>query len=111
MSTGTIFVRLIDPSLRLASGDDPGDFLCVPTLAPYVPGGLVAAGSVIEVPADIGGTPPTWRACTAVDTAPADPWTRYRDGVNGREIWDFGTGLLAQDTLWQSYVTPETEGM
>lgn len=84
---------------------DPNGARIVPILANYGLPTLVQQGETIDVPDEVAGRAPAWRAATDEDHAQGP---RHMDHVNKRftperalEIEDLGTGLLAQLGVWE----------
>lgn len=82
--------------------------LVVPVLEQYGLDSYVPNGSVIDVPAEVAGSEPRWRVATDEDKI-GDPVTGSaalvkflptREHAGKLEVWDLGTGLLAQTDLW-----------
>lgn len=97
----TVTVRLIDPAMA------PEEIRIVPALAgtPDCPDGLVTAGQVLRVPADVAGRAPFWRPVTAAEeAADVSRFFEYRGGYDddSREVHDLGDGLLAQVGVWEA---------
>jgi hypothetical protein len=85
-------VQLVDPTL----GKDDGKI--VPSLVSYGLPEYVAAGEIIDVPAEVAGRGPHWRAAAEGDDL---GFMETRTDDDGKvTVHDLGNGLLAQLGMW-----------
>jgi hypothetical protein len=89
-------IQLVDPAL----GKDGGRI--VPALGDL----FVAAGEVIDVPDDVAGAGPRWRAATPDDDLSFMETHHDDDPKVGTTVRDLGHGLLAQTDIWARAAEP-----
>jgi len=95
-------VRLIDPDP--SPGSDERHARVVPVLHTAGLDEYVLAGQVIDVPDEIAGAGPHWRAPKDGDDL-AFMETRLAEDGQTRSVHDLGHGLLAQGELWEKVET------
>lgn len=91
--------------------------LIVPVLEQYGLDSYVPNGSVIDVPAEVAGSEPRWRVATEEDkvgdpVTGSQPLVRFlptREHAGKLEIWDLGSGLLAQTDIWSKESAAKSE--
>jgi hypothetical protein len=85
-------VQLVDPTL----GKDDGKI--VPSLVSYGLPEYVPAGEIIDVPVEVAGRGPHWRAAAEGDDL---GFMEIKIGEGGKvTVHDLGNGLLAQLGIW-----------
>jgi hypothetical protein len=92
-------VQLVDPTL----GKDDGKI--VPTLSNHGLPEYVAAGEIIDVPAEVGGAGPHWRAAREGDDLGF--METHTDDKGKVTVHDLGYGLLAQLGIWAKPDAPK----
>jgi hypothetical protein len=111
-------IKLNDPSM---GEHDPDKGIEHARVVPELEGcGLdsyVPNGSVIDVPAEVAGSEPRWRVATDEDrvgdpvtgSAPLVKFLPTREHAGKLEVWDLGTGLLAQTDIWTKEAPAKTD--
>jgi hypothetical protein len=100
------------PKIQLVAPD--GGPRILPDLSGSGVADVVQHGDVIDVPAELAGEGPRWRQVGKPEDDPLhpnhDPFGFYdrREHAGHAEVFDLGSGLLAQVDIWQS-VTGKTE--
>lgn len=105
-----IKIKLVDPGLGVHD-PEKGEFhqLVVPALERYGIDSLVSSGQEIEVPPELAGVAPYWRAPKDGDDL---PWLISGGLVKRDEqgtitsVHDLGHGLLAQVGIWEKVAAP-----
>lgn len=92
------------PKLKLVAPD--GGPRIVPALSTFGISDVVQHGDVIDVPDELAGSGPRWRRLTGEDDAHHplnDPNAahEYREHAGHPEVFDLGSGLLAQVGIWE----------
>jgi hypothetical protein len=76
--------------------------LIVPSLVDYGIDSYVPNGAVIDVPAEVAGSEPRWRVATDEDDT---AFLQTREHAGKLEVYDLGSGLLAQSDIWSKEST------
>lgn len=90
-------VQLVDPSL---GKHDPANDAIHGRIVPSLGDRFVASGEIIEVPAEIAGAGPRWRAAEPGDDLSYMETHHDDDPAVGTTVHDLGHGLLAQTEIW-----------
>jgi len=98
-----MLIQLIDPDP--GPGSDERHARIVPALSSVGVDQLVRAGQVIDVPAEIAGAGPHWRAPRDGDDLQFME-TRLSEDGQTRSVHDLGHGLLAQTDVWAKVEKP-----
>ena len=81
-----------------------------PRILPAAGNALVEHGGVVEVTPELAGEGPRWRRL--IEDDPFHPGNdqqaahQYREHAGHLEVYDLGTGLLAQVGIWEPTDTP-----
>lgn len=92
------------PKVKLVAPD--GGPRSVPVLSEHGIPDLVEHGATIDVPAEVAGEGPRWRRLDG-ESDPHhpinDPYAahEYREHAGHPEVYDLGSGLLAQVGIWE----------
>jgi hypothetical protein len=99
-------IKLVDPGLGVHD-PDKGRFhqLVVPALERHGIDSLVSSGQIIEVPPDVAGVAPYWRAPKDGDDMPwliSGGLVRRDEHGAVTSVHDLGYGLLSQVGIWEA---------
>jgi hypothetical protein len=101
-----MLITLIDPQLG------PDDARVVPVLENHGLDSYVPSGATIDVPAEVAGVGPHWRAPKDGDDLNylrQVGFLTFEDDGSIKGVYDLGRGLLAQVDAWGKAEAPEAE--
>jgi len=101
-------IQLNAPGLGEHDPDNGAEHaLVVPELEQYGLDAYVPNGAVIDVPDELAGSAPRWRRAKDGDDL---KFGQVRQHAGHTEVYDLGSGLLAQTDLWSKPSVSNQEG-